>query len=78
MGTSRPHVLTGRYVVVGYGALPGAIVMVDDETGKAHVSELSYSFPGGSTVLSMTGPVEICDTREDGIKAAEGIAARQQ
>ncbi len=72
-------VLTGRYAVVSYGALPGAIVMQDSMPGSnAHVSELRITFEDGSDVLSMLGPVQVLPTWEAGIEAADKIAREQR
>ncbi len=79
MGDDEPYVMTGRYAVVSFGALPGAIVMMDSLPGSnAHVSELRITFEDGADVVSMLGPVQLHPTWEAGIEAAEKIAREQR
>lgn len=71
-------VQTGRYALVTYGALPGAIAMQGDGSGEVRVSEVRITFEGGNTVVSLVGQVEVCHGWEAGIAAADKIASEQR
>lgn len=70
-------VLMGRYALVKYGAMPGAIVFNEDGSDAVHVSQLRITFEDGRTVVSMVDPVEICHGWDAGIAAADKIASEQ-
>jgi hypothetical protein len=77
MDTSKPTILTGRYAIVAYGAMPGAIVLQGKGQRGANVSELRYTQEGGASVVSLVGQPQVCPSWETALVAADRIASGQ-